>query len=107
MATYTSVMRFIEPWSQNKELPFIRTNPEPGYNNMNFEWIDRPVQIRDTRYQKETFSLDQHGFAYTDDIEGATLEMLDVLRENDGKRIREKYYPHIEALVKEQTGHLV
>ena len=104
MATYTSVMRFIEPWSQNKELPFIRTNPEPGYAYMNFEWIDRPVQITDARDQKETFSLDQHGFAYTDDVEGATPEMLDVLRENDGERIRDKYYPHIEALVKKQTG---
>ena len=104
MATYTSVMRFIEPWSQSKDLPFIRTNPQPGYDYMNFEWIDRPVQIKDSRGEKETFSLDKHGFAYTDDIEGATQEMLDVLRENDGERIREKYYPHIESLVKKQTG---
>jgi hypothetical protein len=104
MATYTSVMRFIEPWSQNKELPFIRTNAGPGYSYTNFEWVDRSVQIRDARDQKETFNLDQHGFAYTDDIEGATPEMLDVLRDNDGERIREKYYPHIEALVKKRTG---
>lgn len=104
MATYTSVVRFIEPWSQNKELPFIRTNPEPGYDYMNFEWIDRPVQINNSRGQKETFSLDKHGFAYTDDVEGCTQEMLDVLRENDGQRIHEKYYPHIEGLVKKQTG---
>jgi hypothetical protein len=40
MATYTSVIRFIEPWSQNKELPFIRTDPEPGYDYMNFVRID-------------------------------------------------------------------
>jgi hypothetical protein len=30
--------------------------------------------------------------------------MLNVLRENDGERIRQKYYPHIETLVKKQTG---
>ncbi|KAJ5190072.1 hypothetical protein N7491_007887 [Penicillium cf. griseofulvum] len=104
MATYTSVMRFIEPWSQDQELPFIRTNAEPGYKHMNFEWVDHSVRITDARDNKEDFTLHRHGFAYCDDAEGGTPEMLDVLRENNHEKVRQLYYPHIEDLVKRETG---
>jgi hypothetical protein len=52
----------------------------------------------------KAFSLDQHGFAYCEDAEGATSEILNVLRENDKEKIRQVYYPHIESLVKRGTG---
>ncbi|GIK07522.1 hypothetical protein Aspvir_003188 [Aspergillus viridinutans] len=104
MATYTSVMRFIEPWSQNKGIPFIRTNAPPGYDYMNFEWVDCPVQITDARPTKDSFTLDQHGFAYRDDPEGATPEILQLLRDNDVEKVRKVYYSHIEQLVKRETG---
>ncbi|GIC87498.1 uncharacterized protein Aud_003882 [Aspergillus udagawae] len=105
MATYTSVMRFIEPWSQNKGVPFIRTNAPPGYDYMNFEWVDCPVQITDARPTKDSFTLDQHGFTYRDDPAGATPEILQLLRDNnDAEKIRKVYYSHIEQLVKRETG---
>jgi hypothetical protein len=105
MATYTSVMRFIEPWSQNKGVPFIRTNAPPGYDYMNFEWVDCPVRITDARPTKDSFTLDQHGFAYRDDPEGATPEILQLLRDNnDAEKIRKVYYSHIEQFVKSKTG---
>ncbi|PGH15359.1 hypothetical protein AJ80_05543 [Polytolypa hystricis UAMH7299] len=104
MATYTSVMRFIGPGLKENELPFIRTNPAPEYKYMNFEWVDRDVQITDARPQRGEFSLDSHGFAYRDDPEGATPAMLQLLRDNNAEQIKKVYYPHIEQLIKEETG---
>ncbi|KAI1934187.1 hypothetical protein LOZ65_000100 [Ophidiomyces ophidiicola] len=104
MATYTSVMRFIEPWADKKEIPFIRTNAAPGYDYMNFDWIDHNVKINDARPEKSSFSLDTHGFAYRDDPEGGAPEILQILRNNNADEIKRLYYPHIERLIKKETG---
>ncbi|KAL5364133.1 hypothetical protein BJX96DRAFT_168046 [Aspergillus floccosus] len=104
METYTSTMRFIEPRGPDEELPFIRTNAAPGYKYMNFEWVDRQVQITNARPMKAQFQLDEHGFAYRDDPDGGTPEMLQLLRENNIDQVKAVYYPHIEQLIKKETG---
>lgn len=97
-------MRFIEPWAGRNETPFIRTNAASGYEYMNFKWIDRLVQITDARPIKADFQLDQHGFAYRDDAAGGTPEMLQLLRDDRIDKVKTRYYPHVEDLIKRETG---
>ncbi|KAI0176006.1 S-adenosyl-L-methionine-dependent methyltransferase [Hypoxylon sp. FL1284] len=100
--TVTSEMRFLEPWEAARGNPYIRVNPAPGFDRKNFDWRDYPVTIQDARPDKESFALDTHGFAYSDDmIPGCDIEAL---RGNDKDAVREVYYPHIEEFVKKSTG---
>jgi hypothetical protein len=104
MATYASEMRFLEPWSPDRGNPFIRTAPDEGFDYMNFTWHNYPVSVTDARPNKTEFDLDIQGFAFHDDPEGATPEILEILRTNNKEKVESIYYPHIEKLVKEKTG---
>lgn len=103
-ATYSTSMRFIEPWTKRGEVPFIRTNAPPGYEYMNFKWVEHDVNVTDARSMKQEFQLDQHGFAYCDDPEGGSPEMLQLLRDNNADEVKAQYYPHIEKLIQQVTG---
>ncbi|OTB04090.1 hypothetical protein M426DRAFT_321185 [Hypoxylon sp. CI-4A] len=94
-------MRFLEPWDAARGNPFIRINPAPGLERMNFEWQSYPIKIQDARPNKDSFELDNHGFAYFhDDVSQA---VVNALRGNDVRVVKELYYPHVEQFVKRLT----
>ncbi|KAK7746485.1 hypothetical protein SLS53_002444 [Cytospora paraplurivora] len=95
---------FLEPWNPSKGNPFIRSSPALGYERSNINWVTRPIQVRDARPFKEQFSLDTHGFSYTDDSTIMEESVLDALRRNDKPIIEESYYSHIEGLLKRELG---
>lgn len=95
-------MRFLEPWTAEKGIPFIRTEPEPGYNRVNFEWRDYAVTLQDARRCKPGFDLDKHGFAYFDDE--ISQDVVSTLRQNGTEKVKELYYQHVVEFVKTITG---
>jgi len=95
---------FLEPWATNRENPYYRSNPDPGFEVKNFEWLNFPVTVTDARPGVNKFSLDTHGFAFRSDPLGGTLDILDTIRANNDDRVREIYYPHVERIIKEATG---
>lgn len=100
--TLVASMRFLEPWSQSRESPYIRISPEPGYDRMNFQWRDYHVPVADARPTQRDFKLETHGFAYHEDE--VSTEVIAALRGNDKEAAKKLYYPYIEALVKKFTG---
>ncbi|PVI02647.1 methyltransferase [Periconia macrospinosa] len=95
-------MRFLEPWSQSRESPYIRISPEPGYDRMNFEWRDQDVQVADVRGAQQDFNLQTHGFAYYEDE--VPTQVIAALRGDEKEVVKKLYYPLIESLVKKITG---
>ncbi|POS75431.1 hypothetical protein DHEL01_v206173 [Diaporthe helianthi] len=100
--TLTASMKFLEAWNASRGVPFVRMSPAPGYNRMNFEWKDYPVQIRSARRTKGDFSLDNNGFAYFEDE--IAQDLVDGLRGNNRDAMQQSYYRHVEAFVKKITG---
>ncbi|KAI1322276.1 hypothetical protein F5Y16DRAFT_387102 [Xylariaceae sp. FL0255] len=101
----SSSMRFIEPWDQGiKGNPFIRMAPLPGLDPINFKWIDTPVVISNARPTLRHFTLDKHGFAYLDDPEGLSPQLLQTLQNGNQDEVKAAYYPKVETLVKKATG---
>ncbi|ORY14663.1 O-methyltransferase-domain-containing protein [Clohesyomyces aquaticus] len=98
----TASMRFLEPWDSSRGTPYIRINPCPGYDRMNFNWQDYSVPITNARPNMNDFDLDFHGFTYTNDEISPAL--IDALRKNEPDTIRSLYYPHIIELAKKLTG---
>ncbi|OJD30973.1 methyltransferase [Diplodia corticola] len=98
MASVSAKMQFMAPMAEE---PFYRSQPDQGFDSCNFSYAPQDVQVHDARPNKGTFELDKHGFAYADDPEGA--EYVEQLRNNeDGAK--ERYYAHLERLLKKQTG---
>lgn len=99
-------MQFLEPWdmaAKDGKNPFIRVAPAPGYERTNITWKGYTVPIQDARaVGKDKFMLDTHGFAYLDDEIPENL--LEAIRGNEKEVVSERYYPHVEALVKRITG---
>ncbi|KAJ4390993.1 hypothetical protein N0V93_004592 [Gnomoniopsis smithogilvyi] len=94
-------MKFLQPWSDKKGIPFVRACPAPGYTRTNFEWRDYIVQLHNARPKKDDFTLDTHGFAYfQDDISPG---MVDILRGEDKGAVRDYYYEHVKNFVKRIT----
>jgi hypothetical protein len=102
MARVESCMSYLEPWSKERENPYVRGAPDDGFKTSNFTNLEYPVEVADARPRKDEFSIDTHGFAYHDaDI---AEEMLELLRANDKDQVAKEYYPTVEKLVKEKTG---
>lgn len=95
-------MRFLEPWEAGKGNPFIRVDPLPGLDRMNFKWQDYPIEIRDSRSSKGDFTLDANGFAYFDD--SVSPDVVQHLRGEDKEAVKQSYYQHVEEFVKKITG---
>lgn len=104
MEQYESKMRYLEPETKDQRVLYIRTSPDEGFDVTNFKLLEYPVSVTDARPTKANFSLDTHGFAFRDDPEGGSDEMLAILRSGDRNVVAEKYYPHVEQLVKQETG---
>ncbi|KAK5637664.1 hypothetical protein RRF57_013379 [Xylaria bambusicola] len=101
----SSTMTFIESWDQTtKGNPFYRSAPSPGFETVNFKWVDNPVTISNTRPFRDRFTLDENGFAYVDDPDGSSHEILQAIREGDKELVKDIYYPKVQALVKRVTG---
>ena len=102
MAWVESRMSYLQPWSKEKENPYVRGAPDDGFRTCNHSHLEYPVKITNARPRKEEYSIDTHGFAYHDaDIAEETLELL---RTNDKERVAEDYYPMVGKLVKDKTG---
>lgn len=99
-----STMTFLEPWDGKKGNPFYRSAPAPGFQTINFKWVDAGITVTDARPLRDTFSLDRNGFRYLDDSEGLTDELMDALRGGIKDLVQQLYYPRVEALVKKETG---
>jgi hypothetical protein len=97
----TAEMRFLEPWDSVRGNPYIRRDPAPGYDRMNFKWQDYPVAIQDARPIMGNFSLDVNGFAYHKDW--IAQEIIESLRANEKENVKQLYYPHVERFVKKIT----
>lgn len=95
-------MRFLQPWDKKGSNPFVRINPESGYERTNITWQDHIVMIHDSRPTMIDFNLDKHGFEYHHDV--IPQKTIDTLRDNDQESVRRLYYPHIENLVRRITG---
>ena len=98
MACVKSRMSYLEPWSKEKENPYVRGAPDDGFTTCNYTNLEYPVKITDARLKKYEYSMDMHGFAYYDaDITEETFEQL---RTNDKARVTKEYYPMVEGLIK-------
>ncbi|KAH7303236.1 O-methyltransferase-domain-containing protein [Stachybotrys elegans] len=97
----TAQVKFLEPWNASKGNPFVRINPAPGFDRMNFKWEDYSIEVQEARPDKTCFTLDKHGFAYYDDeIPQSTVDAL----RGDKETVKSLYYPHVEEFVKNITG---
>ncbi|EMD58412.1 hypothetical protein COCSADRAFT_103961 [Bipolaris sorokiniana ND90Pr] len=83
------------------EEPFYRSQPDEGFESCNFSYNAEKVQVQDARPTKNQFSLDTHGFAHADDPEGEAF--VEQLRNNE-EGAKERYYEHLENLIKKHTG---
>lgn len=104
MATCETKMMFLEPWTADRGNPYYRSDPDPGFDVKNFEWLPYPVSVIDARPAMSTFTLDDHAFAFRRDPEGGAPDVIDAFRDNDDDTVQEKYYPHVARVVKEATG---
>ncbi|RWA08683.1 hypothetical protein EKO27_g6418 [Xylaria grammica] len=101
----SSTMTFIEPWDEKtRGAPFYRSAASPGFESVNFKWVDNAVTISNARPFRDEFTLDQNGFAYMDDADGLNDVVLEAVREGDKERVKAIYYPRIQALIKRVTG---
>ena len=100
----SSVMSFLEPWDPSRGNPFYRSAADKGFENTNFKWTDHDVTIADARPHKDKFTLDRNGFAYLDDSEGLTSDLIEALRKGEKETVKSMYYPRVEALVRKHTG---
>ncbi|EMD58401.1 hypothetical protein COCSADRAFT_103874 [Bipolaris sorokiniana ND90Pr] len=101
---YDTEMLYIEPWQDKIEAPYYRTNPDPGFEVKNYDWIPYKVSVEDCRSAKESFTLNDHAFAFVDDSDGGRQELLQAIRDINTEKIEKEYYPAVEALVKRKTG---
>ncbi|KAH7048239.1 methyltransferase [Macrophomina phaseolina] len=105
MAACDTKMMFLEPWSTaDRGNPFYRSDPDPGFDVKNFEWLSYPVSVTDARARMSSFTLDDHAFAFRRDPQGGAPDVLKVFEDNVDEQVREKYYPHVIRVVKEATG---
>ncbi|KAI0549793.1 hypothetical protein F4679DRAFT_545560 [Xylaria curta] len=101
----SSTMTFIESWDQTtRGNPFYRSAPSPGFETVNFKWVDNPVTISNARPCRDRFTLDENGFAYVDDHDGSSHEILEAIREGDTELVKDIYYAKVQTLVKRVTG---
>ena len=101
----SSTMRFLEPWdAPSKGNPFIRSEPAPGFDYMNFGWQDEKVIIRNARPLKDSFRVEKHGFAFLKTKQDLPSEVQIRIRANDKSTIQEYYYPQVKTLVQSMTG---
>ena len=98
-----SNMSFLEPWDKSKGEPFYRSAADEGFETVNFKWVEHTVKVNDARPNKNSFSLDKNGFAFLDHEEWNT-DTLNAIRASEQDRVKELYYPEIEALLKKETG---
>lgn len=107
MATLTSSIYFLEPWSSptapTTESPYTRQISSPGYPPTNFKNHKHSIKINDARHQKSLFNLDTHGFTFTD-CDSLDPDVLRAIRAQQKKYVKENYLPTIEELVKRLTG---
>ncbi|KAK7540283.1 hypothetical protein IWX49DRAFT_601252 [Phyllosticta citricarpa] len=101
---YETEMLYIEPWQDKKEVPYYRTDPDPGFKVKNYDWNPYKVFVSDCRPVKDTFNLDDHAFTFVDDAEGGRPEILKAIRDIETETIKRDYYAAVEALVKRKTG---
>jgi hypothetical protein len=101
---FPSKMSFMTARQPFEAKPFYRGAPDPGFEQQNFTHSEHDVVVRNARPQKDSFSLDANGFAFCSDAESATDELLSALRAGDKELVQRVYYPHIERIVKRQTG---
>ncbi|KAI4908870.1 hypothetical protein J4E90_008607 [Alternaria incomplexa] len=104
LPSYEAEMLYIEPWQGKKEAPYYRTNPDPGFETKNYDWIPYKVDVQDCRSCRDDFTLDDHAFTFVDDAAGAAPELLQAIRDINVDKIEKEYYPAVEALVKRKTG---
>lgn len=104
LPSYEAEMLYIEPWQGKKEAPYYRTNPDPGFETKNYDWIPYKVDVQDCRSCRDDFTLDDHAFTFVDDAAGAAPELLQAIRDINVDKIEKQYYPAVEALVKRKTG---
>ncbi|KAI0419766.1 methyltransferase [Xylaria grammica] len=101
----SSTMTFMEPWDRKtRGTPFYRSAPSPGFDTINFKWVDDAVTISNARPLRDQFTLDHNGFAYMDDADGLDDEILEAIRECDKETVKAIYYPRIQELVKRATS---
>ncbi|MCJ1401058.1 hypothetical protein MMC11_004270 [Xylographa trunciseda] len=103
LTSYPSTMTFITKPSPS-DPPFYRGAADPGFETLNFSHSDHSITVSDARPSKASFSLHANGFAFADDAESSIPALLDALRDGNKEKIAEVYYPHVERLVKAQTG---
>jgi hypothetical protein len=101
---YDVEMLYIEPWQGKKEAPYYRSNPDPGFEVKNYDWIPYKVGVEDCRSRKDSFTLDDHAFTFVDDANGGRPELLKAIQDIETEIIEREYYSAVETLVKRKTG---
>lgn len=71
--------------------------PPAGRPSTNIGSDPQPVLVHDARGREAEFSLDQNGFQY---VKWPSVES----EFNDDERIKEKYYPEVEEILKTVAG---
>lgn len=104
MTEVQTSMLFLEPWDNKIENPFLRNNPLEGLEGQNFEYERSAVVVTDTRKMKDQFNLDDNGFAFVNEPQSATPEIVQKMRKKDKETIENIVCPSIERLIKETTG---
>lgn len=96
-------MSFLEPWGRKGEEPYVRGKVEEAFPRTNFTNKEYPVRIRDARPNRQSFTLDTHGFAFCD-VAPISGSIIEAIRSKDKALVEEKYYPLMVDLIKGTTG---
>ncbi|KAF2276652.1 uncharacterized protein EI97DRAFT_458006 [Westerdykella ornata] len=133
MTAATTTMLFMEPWppepspnndsiipsSSNSasdktnassqkayERPYLRGQPTPAFpETTNFTNTAHTVTVHPARAQRDTFTLDKHGFAFPSfPSDSLSQDVLASIRNGEKEVVEERYYPIVEAFVKKETG---
>ena len=98
-------MTFLEPWDKmTKGNPYYRSMATEGFDSTNISWQDHLVVVTDARPSKYSFSLDKNAFQYIDDPWDLGQELMNAIRNGDRDNVERLYYPHVEEMIKAQTG---
>lgn len=100
----TTHMSYLEPWNTTRGEPFYRSVPDEEFESTNFKWVEYPVVVTDARPKRDSYSIDEHAFAFHDDLEPIPDILLDSLRSNHKDTVKRLYYPRIARLLKERIG---
>lgn len=92
-----TTLNYYVPLDGSTEAPYSYVEPPADKPRTNVGGEPYPVTIRDARTAQEELTLDKNGFQF---VKWPSVES----EFRDDERIKEKYYPEVEELLKKVAG---